>query len=198
MCACLIQQLFREKVGIGVDPELVDEAFFPLLRKRKNQPKELLQDIKLTRDKLIITDHTSAGSGRRNQVVPTFSPYSCRMQEYPGMVTSSWRRRYLGMNRWGAIDILNQLRKLKHPQVGVHRSYNGDLDSPGKGFEHAYIRLEENYRRPPPKPPNTDRTAIEDWGFVNDFLDNALTRRRQISWYGIYYGSPGQPVLSLN
>ena len=47
--ACLVRQLFRLKIGKDVDPALIDDVMFPLLLTRKNQPNQLLQDIKLTR-----------------------------------------------------------------------------------------------------------------------------------------------------
>jgi len=204
MSACLVQQLFRQKIKRELDPGVVDEFIFPFIRQRGHPPKELLMDIKLTRDKLIITDYTGGGilRGRRlRQDIPTFTPCKFSANAHrimTGMVTSSWRRKSIAMDRWGSVDILNQLRELKHPQVGKHRSYTDDLDFPGEEFEHAYIRLEENSRRPPPRIPDTERTAINDWEFVNDFLENALSRRMRISWYGLYHGSPGQPILSLH
>ena len=48
MNPCLVQQLFRQKIGKELDQGLIDEVLFPLLRSRKHGPKELLLDIKLT------------------------------------------------------------------------------------------------------------------------------------------------------
>ena len=70
--ACLVQQLFRLKIGKELDQGIVDEVLFPLLFKQKHVPKELLQDIKLATDTLIITDH--ARREARHFSVPTFTP----------------------------------------------------------------------------------------------------------------------------
>ena len=48
MSPCLVQQLFRQKIGVSLDPAFIDEVLFPLLRSRKELSRELLLDIKLT------------------------------------------------------------------------------------------------------------------------------------------------------
>jgi hypothetical protein len=70
--ACLVQQLFRLKIGKELDQGIVDEVLFPLLFKQKHVPKELLQDIKLATDTLIITDHARREASHFS--VPTFTP----------------------------------------------------------------------------------------------------------------------------
>jgi hypothetical protein len=87
MGSCLIQQLFRLKIGKELDPSIVDEVLFPMLRPTKHGPKELLQDIKLATDTLIITDY--ARREARHFIVPIFTP----IPEYwtyvpPGHLTS--------------------------------------------------------------------------------------------------------------
>jgi hypothetical protein len=72
MSPCLVQQLFRLKIGKELDPSIVDEVLFPMLRLRKHPSKELLQDIKLATDTLIITDY--ARRETRHFSVPTFTP----------------------------------------------------------------------------------------------------------------------------
>ena len=49
MSPCLVQQLFRQKIGVELDQGIVDEVLFPMLRSRKDLPREILLDIKLTR-----------------------------------------------------------------------------------------------------------------------------------------------------
>ena len=49
MASCLVQQLFRRKIGKDLDQSIVDEVLFPMLRSRKDLPREILLDIKLTR-----------------------------------------------------------------------------------------------------------------------------------------------------
>jgi hypothetical protein len=87
MSPCLVQQLFRQKIGQELDQGIVDEVLFPMLRPRKHGPKELLQDIKLATDTLIITDYVRREA--RHFRVPTFTP----IPEYwtyvpPGHLTS--------------------------------------------------------------------------------------------------------------
>jgi hypothetical protein len=48
MSPCLVQQLFRQKIGKELDQGLIDEFFFPMLRSRKEYPRELLLDIRLS------------------------------------------------------------------------------------------------------------------------------------------------------
>ena len=71
--ACLVQQLFRQKIGKELDQGIVDEVLFPMLRPRKHLPKDLLQDIKLATDTLIITDYAGRGDSKPH-IVPTFTP----------------------------------------------------------------------------------------------------------------------------
>jgi hypothetical protein len=171
MSPCLVQQLFRQKIGKELDPSIVDEVLFPMLRPRKHGPKELLQDIKLATDTLIITDY--ARREARHFSVPTFTP----IPEYwtyvpPGHLTSgsvSWpldkklkgkfpfwisvgqrtskvRRRKIRNVDWGTIDILNELRGLNYPQMGYKpRSYV--IEEP-LDFDDAYISLAEDNSLP--------------------------------------------------
>jgi len=57
MVACLIQQLFRLKIGKGLDPNFVDEAIFHLLldapREIRDKSKKLMVDIHLMRQNAI-------------------------------------------------------------------------------------------------------------------------------------------------
>jgi len=45
---CIIQQLFRQKIGQTLEQGIVDDILFPLLRGSWNLPKELLLDIGVT------------------------------------------------------------------------------------------------------------------------------------------------------
>ncbi len=49
MASCLVQQLFRMKIGKYLDQSIVDDVLFPLLRSRKELARELLLDIIFTR-----------------------------------------------------------------------------------------------------------------------------------------------------
>jgi len=124
--ACLVRQLFRIKIGKDVDPALIDDIMFPLLLTQRTQPKQLLQDIKLTRGpseyvdmngrhkekSLIILDHEDGDDGR----------FTSNMGQHllivvhHGKRTSAVRIRDTPPREWGAIDIVNKMRSLKRPQ----------------------------------------------------------------------------------
>ena len=199
MCLCLVQQLFRQKIGKELDPDLMDEVLFPMLRSRKHPSKELLQDIKLTSDTLIITDY--ARREARHFRVPTFTPipnywsYSPppwyvgpSVSRWPpvGQRTSTVRRGKISKADWGTIDILNELRGLNYPQVGYKpRPYV--IEEPDS-FDDAYISLAEDNSLP----------ATIRWGvdhsrqnavlidsrsqFVNNFLDDVLLTGKRLTW----------------
>jgi hypothetical protein len=176
MVACLVQQLFRQKIGVELDQGIVEEVLFPLLRPRKHGPKELLQDIKLATDTLIITDYSRREA--RHFSIPTFTP----IPEYwtyvpPGHLTSGsivpvspgwpldkklkgkfpfWisvgqrtskvRRKKIRKDDWGTIDILNELRGLNYPQMG-YKARSYVIEEP-ESFEDAYSSLAEDNSLP--------------------------------------------------
>ena len=175
MTPCLVQQLFRSKIGQELDQGLIDEVFFPLLRLRKHGPKELLQDIKLATGTLIITDY--ARRDARHFSVPNFTPIP-EYWTYPspwhvqgvsdpvsagvnppdkklkgkfpfwipvGQRTSRVRRRKIRKDDWGTIDILNGLRELNYPQVGYKP--RPYVIEPDL-FDDAYISLAEDNSLP--------------------------------------------------
>ena len=211
--ACLVQQLFRLKIGKELDQGIVDEVLFPLLFKQKHVPKELLQDIKLATDTLIITDH--ARREARHFSVPTFTPIpEYWTYEPPGHLTSgsvSWpldkklkgkfpfwisvgqrtskvRRKKIRNDDWGTIDILNELRGLNYPQVGYKpRSYV--IEEP-LDFDDAYISLAEDNSLPANIRWGVDHSrynAVLIDGrsqFVNNFLDDVLITDKRLTWSG--------------
>jgi hypothetical protein len=176
MGSCLIQQLFRQKVGKELDQSLVDEVLFPMLRSRKDYPWELLQDIKLATDTLIITDY--ARSEARHFRVPTFTPIpeywtyvapghvggvsdpvSARVYppdkklkgKFPfwipvGQRTSKVRRKKIRKEDWGTIDILNELRGLNYPRAG-YKPRSYVIEEP-VDYEDSYISLAEDNSLP--------------------------------------------------
>ena len=209
--ACLVKQLFRQKIGQELDQHVVDDVLFPMLRPRKHGPKKLLQDIKLATDTLIITDY--ARREARHFSVPTFTPipeywtYSSPDHvggfgicwpldkklkgKFPfwisvGQRTSKIRRKKIRKGDWGTIDILNELRGLNYPQMGYKpRSYV--IEEP-LDFDDAYISLAEDNSLP----------ATIRWGvdhsrqnavlidsrsqFVNNFLDDVLITDKRLTW----------------
>ena len=176
MSPCLVQQLFRLKIGLELDQSIVDDVLFPLLRPRKHLPKDLLQDIKLATDTLIIPDY--ARREARHFSVPTFTPipeywtYSSpwhvggvsdpvSARVYPldkklkgkfpfwipvGQRTSKVRRRKIRNGDWGTIDILNELRGLNYPKAGYKPS-SYVIEEP-IDYEDAYISLAEDNSLP--------------------------------------------------
>ena len=126
MSACIIQQLFRQIVGQGLDYGLVDDILFPMLRSRKELVRELSQDIKLV-DKIMGEDPFYAV----DFIVPVFRPPSKQSKQskqskpYPGKRV---RRSRVLRNEWASIDILNELRELKRPWIG------GDIGTREEGW----------------------------------------------------------------
>jgi hypothetical protein len=186
--ACLVQQLFRQKIGQELDQGIVDEVLFPLLFKQKHGPKELLQDIKLTQScneyGLSAIVRRVGRLGRHKNISPF--PVSCLMRR---------QRRIIGT--WGSIDILNELRSLKQPLFGQHRPTIAEVTldpwrpaAPGDEFGGIYILLEE-------VPPWSCRQEkrLSDLKFMNDYLDDALNTGKCISWGGDKI-TPGRKILS--
>jgi hypothetical protein len=137
--ACLVQQLFRQKIGQEMDTNLFENHMFPLLLKERKKPCELLQDIVLTRKV-----HTSVPLQVRNispftkVTNPPDESFNNLYQDlYKGKWTSTRRRELVSNYRdWGTIEILNQLRELKRPETPV---YEEGRDS----RREAYIILNE-------------------------------------------------------
>jgi len=184
MSPCLVQQLFRQKIGKELDPGIVNEVLFPLLRSRKHGPRELLLDIKLTQrwdehgDSMItrpgfrfprLTEQQHASVGRYS-VKKNKSPFTrCYPKsaerellwglERLGKVNSRFRRGMTIRTDWGTVDILNELRELKHPVIECnpvpdeqrhfdHAESWGDqaLSFFLESMDDAYIHLEETKR----------------------------------------------------
>jgi len=188
MGTCLVQQLFRLKIGKELDQGIVDEVLFPMLRLMKHPSKELLQDIKLATDTLIITDYSRREA--RHFRVPTFTPipdYWTYLSPWhgiqPGQRTSKVRRRKIRNVDWGTIDILNELRGLNYPQVGYKaRSYV--IEEPDS-FDDAYISLAEDNSLPSSSrvQPGRARCMIDARSnFVNNFLDDVLITDKRLTW----------------
>ena len=209
MSSCLVQQLFRQKIGVELDQGIVDEVLFPMLRLRKHGPKDLLQDIKLATDTLIITRQAGHFS------VPTFTP----IPEYwttagyvapwhLGQRTSKVRREKIRNQDWGTIDILNKLRGLNYPQVGYKpRPYV--IEEPVDSFDDAYISLSEDNSLPATirwgtegivdhsRENSVQRILIARRSqFVNNFLDDVLITGKRLTW-GAQVRDPVGGILSI-
>ena len=208
MSPCLVQQLFRQTIGVELDQGIVDEVLFPMLRSMKHPSKELIQDIKLTSGTLTTGIHVLTGEGNRHPVggrcnIPPFTPIPeywenasppLFREPHPplGRRASNVRRKNIRGYNWGTIDILNELRGLNYPQVGYRPTCFEDGAYPGcpeDDFDDAYIRLEEDNSLPPDSWSAAqrcqNRVAIEGRSrFVNNLLDNALVTGKCLAWEG--------------
>ena len=214
MSPCLIQQLFRQKVGKELDPSIVDDVLFPMLRCRKQFARELLLDIRLTQGSnehghsaIVIcrvidhNDDVPQGDTPKNispfevpmgphdiwvrpgLLLREMTPYN-RARRLPGKIPSQMRRlRHKSM--WGSIDILNELRSLKRPQIREHSPSNHEEqgDTSGDEFEDVYLSLKEQpLRTNAIHAENSQR--VDDLNFVNDYLEDALNNGKCLSWGG--------------
>ena len=158
MSPCLVQQLFRQKVGVELDPGLIDNVLFPMLRLRKHPSKELLLDIKMTLrnqngDSMIALPDKNMSPFTK--IPPTLESERAEQEvaekERLGKVNSRFRREMTMREDWGAIDILNELRELKHPVIEFnpvpdshrHVDHPWEIHPPDKFPANAYICLEE-------------------------------------------------------
>jgi hypothetical protein len=197
MASCLVQQLFRQKIGLELDSNLIDEVLFPMLRPRKHPSNELLQDIKLTSGILVAPEKWRPPTSNRVNVLPfTSIPEHWNYVRAPGLAappgkhTSKLLRKKIRRYNWGTIDILNELRELEYPQMGYRPTYyeSDDFsDSPGDEFDDAYIRLEEDESLPPNywsvAQRCQNRVAIEGRKrFVDNFIDDILVNGKLLTW----------------
>jgi len=191
MSPCLVQQLFRQKIGKELDQGIVEEVLFPMLRCKKHPSKDLLRDIKLTSGILIITKYWP--TPKRHFSVPTFTSipeYWAYSQAYPpvGKRTSKVRRAKIPNEDWGTIDILNELRGLNYPQVG-YKAASYVIEEPDS-FNDAYISLAEDNANIRWVPMGVDHSRynadlIDSRSqFVNNFLDDILITDKRLTWSG--------------
>ena len=191
--ACLVQQLFRLKIGKELDPSIVDVVLFPLLFKQKHGPKELLQDIKLTQS---CNEHgLSAIVGRRQYVGGR-----ARHKNISPFAESCLMRRQRRTDMWGSIDILNELRGLNYPRAGYKpRSYV--IEEP-VDYEDGFISLAEDNALPATIRWGVDHSrenAVLIDGrsqFVKNFLDDVLITGKRLTW-GAQVRDPVGGILSI-
>ena len=199
MPSCLIQQLYRQKVGIELDHHLVDEILFPMLRLRRHPSKELLQDIKMTQifnenGHSAIVQIFYGGTIRNSSLFGPDSGSVDLLDLWPLMLaakklrygknTSKCRRQTSYHTSWGSVDILNELRESK-------TRYMIQFEKEGMGMS---ICLEE-------EPLNTARSRalapkpkLEN-ELLNELIEQSLLPDKRLSWGG----DPDrlfQPILS--
>ena len=209
MGSCLIQQLFRQKIGQELDQHVVDEILFPLLRPRKHGPKELLQDIKLVTDTLIHRCPLQWYDGLRKSKRVNVQPFTSTAEvPWNFRSTSPWpRTRRAGpeytSGAWGTIDILNKLRGREYPQIGYGPTHF--FPPPGRAppgeFDDSYILLDEDESLPPlwMEAAARNHVVIERRKlFVNNFLDDALSTGKSLTWNGVHKLDWEQCKLPLN
>ena len=182
--ACLVCQLFRLKIGKNVDPTLIDDVIVPLLLTQSSQPKQLLQDIKLTRGPSDYVDNTGRHTGE--SLIMLEQEYGFEDDDYPrpspeniGHFTKRPRIPYIDVDPgkwtfaitirealyanmeprdWGTIDIVNKLRSLKNPHHDSH-------------YPCRWIHLRSR-----------DGSDDEDSNLIESFICNALQEGKRLSW----------------
>ena len=214
MSPCLVQQLFRQKIGKELDVSLFEEVLFPILR-QKECPRELLLDIKMTQSfndlgQSAIIQVSRGGYPR------TVSPFtktgvgSLIRSTRLGTRTSKKRRVFSARRSWGSIDILNELRNLKHPHIGDNSLSNSEDQGghPTIGLDNSFIRLEEDkrpvfhratrIRRQGQRRSEVQRQKVT-LNFVNDYLEDCLnTDWKRLSWGGDPNVDSFQKILSTH
>ena len=95
------------------------------------------------------------------------------------------------MSAWGTIDILNELRSLKHPHIDYFPPCNTHCVGRDRREHHeeVFIRLEETGWRP------NDQSS-DDSDYVNKFLEDALTTGKRLSWGGDPVINSHEKILS--
>ena len=199
MGSCLVQQLFRQKIGQELDPSLVDEILFPMLRLRRHPSKELLQDIKLTQSfnengHSAIVQIFYGGTIRNSSLFGPDSGSVDLLDLWPLMLaakklrygknTSKCRRQTLYHTSWGSVDILNELRESK-------TRYMIQFEKEGMGMS---ICLEEEPLNTARSPALAPKPKLEN-ELVQEFIEQSLLPDKRLSWGG----DPDrlfQPILS--
>jgi hypothetical protein len=201
MTSCLVQQLFRQKIGQELDPRLVDEVLFPMLRSRKHPSKDLLLDIKLTQScngnghSAIVqifyggTIRNTSLFGVASLSYPTTSPYmlAAKRLRY-GKNTSKLRRHTSYHTSWGSVDILNELRESK-------TRYMIQFEKEGTGMS---ISLEEEPLSATRSPALVPKPKLEN-ELLNEFIEQSLLPGKRLSKRLSWGGDPDRlfvPILS--
>jgi len=197
-----VQQLFRQKIGQELDQGIVDDVIFPLLFKRKYLPYSLHLDIRMVQNITTYPRIIGYLSPRNppqmiREKVPPFAKACCGQDDRltGGRHGSKFRRCLSDRPRWGSVDILNELRSLKYPQMGYEPNDQGyeleeecDLFADfGDEFENAFLRLEEDDTIPDISSYwriEKEKSLRLRGKFVNGFLDYLIKKGDHLSWGG--------------
>jgi len=185
MSPCLVQQLFRQKIGKELDQCLVDEVLFPMLRLRKHPSRELLLDIKLTQScnengHSAIVQIFYGGTIRNSSLFGTCADcvwtsafmLAAKKLRY-GKNTSKCRRQTLYHTSWGSVDILNELRESK-----VRHMIQFEKEGDGMSInldEEPLNTVRSRSLAPKPKLKNE---------LLNEFIEQSLIPDKRLSWGG--------------
>lgn len=108
----LLRQLFRQKIDKGY-PEDLDDVFFPLLRKEKHPPQNLLEDISLlwfTPGDDCIQSGSMLECLGKNDEINTIQDYIENFEQ--AQKSRKWFKS-LSDEYASAVDVINVLRKLR-------------------------------------------------------------------------------------
>jgi len=183
MGSCLVQQLFRQKIGVELDQSLVDEILFPMLRLRRHPSKELLQDIKLTQS-FNENGHSAIVQIFYGGAIRNSSLFGNAADGYPagrtpfrpekrlryGKNTSKFRRQTSYHTSWGSVDILNELRESKTRYIALLRG-------------GVAICLEEEPLNTARSPALAPKPKLEN-ELLNEFIEQSLLPDKRLSWGG--------------
>ena len=99
---------------------------------------------------------------------------------------SKFRRKNMGKRNWGSVDILNELRSLKHPRMGYHHTEWDSDDLFADEFYNAYLLLEEDESIPGTSDwcIAREKSRLGRLKFVNGFLDDLINTGKRPDWGG--------------
>jgi len=188
MSPCLVQQLFRQKIGLELDQGIVDELLFPMLRSRKHPSKELLLDIKMTQSfnengHSAIVQIFYGGAIRNSSLFGNAAdgypagrtPFRPEKRLRDGKNTSKIRRKTLYPTSWGSVDIMNELRESK-------TRYMIQFEKEGDGMSLCLEEEPLNSARSPSLVPPPGRQLKHE--LLNEFIEQSLLPDKRLSWGG--------------
>jgi hypothetical protein len=225
MSSCLVQKLFRQKIGKELDSGVVDDVLSPLPPKHNYLPYSLHLDILMVQNITIYPQVMGnlAPANMPQMILEKVPPFAkaCSGPTHLGMLRScgqedrltngrhgsKFRRKKTHKRNWGSVDILNELRSLKYPQMGYEPTDQGyeleeecDLFSDfDDEFANAFLRLEEDDTIPDISGYwriEKEKSLRLRSKFVNGYLDYLIKKGDHPSWGG----NPRcefQPVLTV-